>query len=71
MSADLFTALGQIAALSNAEQMADLQRYEARTSQYAFLPPEPVIDWDGMRARLEAAQRDIDEALRKIQRGGV
>jgi hypothetical protein len=67
----LFEALGQIAALSNAEQMADLQRYEARTSQYAFLPPEPVIDWDGMRARLEAAQRDIEEALRKIQNGGV
>lgn len=71
MSADLFAALGQIAALSNAEQMADLQRYEARTSQYAFLPPEPVIDWDGMRARLESAQRDIEEALRKYQSGGV
>ena len=71
MSPDLFTALGKIAEASNAEQMADLQRYEARTSQYAFLPPEPVIDWDGMRARLEAAQRDIDEALRKVQNAGV
>lgn len=67
----LFEALGQIAALSNAEQMADLQRYEARTAQPSALPADPVIDWDGMRARLEAAQRDIEEALRKIQNGGV
>lgn len=62
---DLFTALGRIAAISNAEQMADLQRHEARQRPAAALPDEPVIDWDGMRARLEAAQRDIEDALRK------
>jgi hypothetical protein len=69
VSADLFTALGRVAAVS-AEQQRALSRPEART-QYAFLPAEPVIDWEGMRSRLEAAQRDIEEALRKVQNGGV
>lgn len=70
MSADLFTALGRVAAVS-AEQQRALNRPEARIPHYSFFPAEPVIDWAGMRARLEAAQRDIDEALRKVQNGGV